>query len=637
MKIKYILILLCLSFFTCQNEIINVETPAVEDTIQPNTVLTNLMRKTSANNGKADDVLDNSSCFSVNLPVTIIVDDTTIVINTLNDLEQLETILNTTDDNIVEFVFPITIIFSNYTEVVIENEAQLLNFIENCEFENNDNIECINFIYPISFAIYDNSSNILDTVIINNDEELYQFLENLEANNNLIITLEFPVTLIYENGDTVEVNSNEELTQALETAAANCNTEEDECNFETISANLTQCVWVIGDENSSNNNFENYVFQFNTNGSFNLTEEITTSTISGLWNLNNTDTAIVLTLSELTGYEDDLGGDWQIITCSEDTVIIKKGDVTLQLQQFCDNDLDCVDDDLVLVECDEDGDATAIFNLTIPFENCTQLTSITYHINQQDAETGANPIPSPETFSNTVSPQIIYASISVNTIVEVVSLELYVEDCSQNAFECYQSFDAVLELCDENNDGFEVFDLTLAFANCEQDNHNLNYYLTQADAEAETNPLATPNSYTNTSVPEVIYVRVEIENQYQIVLIQLLLEDCNGNTICDEDTVENALLQCLWRPTDYNGSDNLADYNFDFQDNAILVVYNSQSTITTTWYVTQTANGLFIEFTNLAGSDIQALTGQWLIVDCADDTLQLQRDNEVLTLSQYCD
>ena len=35
-----------------------------------------------------------------------------------------------------------------------------------------------------------------------------------------------------------------------------------------------------------------------------------------------------------------------------------------------------------------------------------------------------------------------------------------------NLFECFESFDAVIELCDEGNDGTETFDLTTAFANC---------------------------------------------------------------------------------------------------------------------------------------------------------------------------
>ena len=32
-----------------------------------------------------------------------------------------------------------------------------------------DNIECVDFVYPISFSLYDSAFQILDTVVIEND------------------------------------------------------------------------------------------------------------------------------------------------------------------------------------------------------------------------------------------------------------------------------------------------------------------------------------------------------------------------------------------------------------------------------------------------------------------------------------
>ncbi len=49
------------------------------------------------------------------------------------------------------------------------------------ENEEDDDIECIDFQYPISISIYNTEFEIIDTVSIANDEALYNFIESLEG------------------------------------------------------------------------------------------------------------------------------------------------------------------------------------------------------------------------------------------------------------------------------------------------------------------------------------------------------------------------------------------------------------------------------------------------------------------------
>jgi len=158
-KFNYLLILAffaLLSFTSCQDEILEVTETDEETLIAPNSTLANLMQYTVTNDGSVDNIMDNSNCFSVNLPVTIIVNDITITINTLEDLAFIEEIFDEFDsaDDFLEFLFPITIILNDYEEIVIENESQLEAFIEACIDDEDDVIECIDFQYPISFSIY---------------------------------------------------------------------------------------------------------------------------------------------------------------------------------------------------------------------------------------------------------------------------------------------------------------------------------------------------------------------------------------------------------------------------------------------------------------------------------------------------
>ena len=268
-KINYLFAFFLFALFaltSCQDEISQIEDPNEQETIVPNSTLANLMSRTSANFGAADDILDGASCFSVALPVTIVLSDITIIIETQADLEELEDLLDDVniDDDILDFVFPITIIFSDYSQIVIANEDEFQNFIDQCIDDETDVIECVDFVYPISFSVFNSSFNLVDTVVINDDEALYNFLNELENDENaLIVSLNFPVTIEYANGETIEINSNEELANAIEAAEQYC--DDEICNEDEVLLNLIECPWEVF--LYTNNDLENlsgsYTFIFN--------------------------------------------------------------------------------------------------------------------------------------------------------------------------------------------------------------------------------------------------------------------------------------------------------------------------------------------------------------------------------------
>ena len=109
---------LILSFFallfvtSCQNEFLEETPQNQEETLVPDSPLTAVMRSTVTNDGTVDNILDESSCFTVNLPVTIIANGITITIDSLEDLEVIEEIFDEfgDDEDDLDFLFPITII-----------------------------------------------------------------------------------------------------------------------------------------------------------------------------------------------------------------------------------------------------------------------------------------------------------------------------------------------------------------------------------------------------------------------------------------------------------------------------------------------------------------------------------------------
>ena len=168
MKFRFsILVLLMILFvgFSCQEEANEETPPNQEETIAGDSTLANLMRSTASNDGTVDNIMDDSDCFTVNLPVTIIANGITLTIESLDDLGLIEIIFeqNANDEDDIEFLFPITIILNDYTEVNIESLEELETFIENC-VSNEEVIECVDFVYPITFSIYNTNFQVIDTV-----------------------------------------------------------------------------------------------------------------------------------------------------------------------------------------------------------------------------------------------------------------------------------------------------------------------------------------------------------------------------------------------------------------------------------------------------------------------------------------
>ncbi len=646
-RINHLLLYAFFALFTvtsCLDEVVIVDNPEEQETIQPNSQLATFMNNVTANYGAYDDILDDASCFSIELPVTIIVGDITIVIETIEDIEELEELFEEFEDveDFFEFVFPITIIFSDYTEIIIENLDQLEAFIEECELDEDDDdiIECVDFVYPISFSIFNAAFDIVDTITIENDEALYNFLDELEDDDNaLIVSLNYPVTLEYADGETITVNSNQELADAIEAAEEECDDDDDEidCDEDHVIALLTECPWDIEDEYYD---FDNYQIIFNEDGTLEITEGDTTSAIGGEWSITQTDDGLVLNLFELTAFEQDLGGAWFIVDCDDDELEIVREDYPIELEQDCEGD----EDDEVF-DCFEDFELEACvgpnneaeFNLsanTIGLIDCPYEFIASFHMTEADAEANINPIENTESYWS--GDGEVFLRIEANDgDYEIFTIYLIAEAC--NNFECFESFDAIITQCDNGTDGPYPFDLTIAFANCNPTADEVSYHESLDDAEAGINAISNPENYLMVGVEVIVYTRIVIGDQYEVFPIILVVEDC-GVGDCSELDVDAFLTECIWIPVNYNGSDNLMEWNFDFIPNSqSVIIYNNETEIEASWTTSGSEDGVIVTFANVAGPNIQAITGEWLVVECEEDRLEMHRGDDILVLERECD
>ena len=367
-------LLLCLCFIcitSCRTEDDLAIDPPIEETINANSTIADLISRTSQNDGSPDNIIDNASCLSIQLPVTVTVNEIEITIDDEDGYEEIEDIIDLFDDDVDSIVisYPITIILADFTTVVVNSDAELAALAANCvgENENDDDIECIDFQYPITASIFDENNNLITTITINNDNDMYNFIEDLDE--FAAVTISFPITVILADGTTQTINTIQELEDAIEIADDSCDEDDDndfdddDCDncstndLETVFADCSE--WTVDklerNDNDLEDNFVGYVFEFNTDGTILVTEGA--NTFNGTWEASGTgnNISVTINITDLPEFNDT----WNLHEIEQEPgevkVDLRLGDDRLRFESDCSTTGGTVDD-TALVNALTNGD-----------------------------------------------------------------------------------------------------------------------------------------------------------------------------------------------------------------------------------------------------------------------------------------
>lgn len=346
--IKYLLLLFIFSFIflSCQDDMADIPNEENSEIILPQSPLARLVKKLTSHNGSVDNILDLSNCISVELPVTVIIYGSEVVIETQEDIEEIEWEHDEIDN--LTFIFPITLILSDYSEITVQSEEQLENIIEECN-EEEDNTQCIDFKYPVSLAVYDSRNENLKTKTFHNDQRLYHFFEKL--NENEFVNFIFPIVLVDSEGTEITVENNDELEGYLRDAQNNCGEDDDDDNdedytLENFNEYLLKCPLRILNIKSGGESFTNEYnkshFIFGENG---LVEaKLDSEEVEGSWETILTDEGIKLELYFATLPE--FSNEWLVFDINHGRVkFYGDGKDMMTLKEDCDEDEDEDEDD----------------------------------------------------------------------------------------------------------------------------------------------------------------------------------------------------------------------------------------------------------------------------------------------------
>ncbi|MEM6721914.1 MAG: LamG domain-containing protein [Bacteroidota bacterium] len=430
-------------FYACQEETVQTSEPDAQETLVANTNLPVLMERIALLDGSVDNFIDNANCFMVDLPVTISINGVAYPLDSTDDYAAILQVINQANDPIFQISYPITIILSDYSEIVIENQSALLSEISNCAGPNQPDIdiECIDFQYPFSIAVFDVNFDVIQTETITDDETLFYFLQTL--NNGVVASINYPISLLHADGTVMTVNSNTELETAIAAAENTCDEDDDNsfndanCTEEFVTTNLLNCFWRI--TNFAGNEELAYEFYFNDDGSFTFsTDPMSSTAYTGNWEVSISQGSLVLNVSNIDTELTTFNGSWILDECSENQLILHSGSQEIILQKVCENatPFECFQDIQTTI-CDEENpfdgfvqmDLEALFISPIP---CTQEFTFTFHLSQVDADTNTNPL-IPNSYTNTSSVETLYLRIQdLEENFQVYTITIAIEECCTN-------------------------------------------------------------------------------------------------------------------------------------------------------------------------------------------------------------
>ncbi len=296
---------MALSFTSCQSDpddIVNEQ----ESTMAVDASTASLLTSVVSHDGSFDNIVDGASCFAVRFPYTVDVNGVEITIDSIEDLRLIEAVFDAFEEDvdILEFIFPITITLADYTEIVVENREDLMALAAQCvEGGDDDDIECIDVVYPVTFFTFNTDEVLTGTVTVNNDRELRRFMAGLSSSD--LISIDYPVTLKNFEGEEIIVNSNAELAAAIEAAREMCD-EDDDDDFndddfdkERLDNVLTTCPWLVREvrrnEVDQTEQYLEYLMTFDEDGTVVVNGQ-GGSLIEGTWMTRVTDNGALLKL-----------------------------------------------------------------------------------------------------------------------------------------------------------------------------------------------------------------------------------------------------------------------------------------------------------------------------------------------------
>jgi hypothetical protein len=298
--------------FSCQSEI-EEQNYDQQETVTSNSPIISYLQRVAMVKTVQDNIIDTSSYCTIKLPYTVVVNSTTIAINTAADYQKVVDNINayTTDNDVVTINFPLTMVYYNHYEKWISNQD---NFDELINYWNlyPDLLSKVNGLtinYPITINVYNSDKQIASSTAIANDKVFFNFVKNLTESQ--YISLKYPISITDYNNQTKLIKTNLEFENAIKYAIDYY----PENNIrpldftQTITVGSWKLSYFFGDSDASAN-YNGYEFVFKNDNSVVATKDGLSET--GQWEIKTEYNVKKFKINFSSGLLNKLNYNWQL-------------------------------------------------------------------------------------------------------------------------------------------------------------------------------------------------------------------------------------------------------------------------------------------------------------------------------------
>jgi hypothetical protein len=325
MKKILVIAILCIVGISCQTEELVVNN-APQDNLVADAQLAGKLLQMAQYPTAIDNVVDNTSCFSLQLPFTVVVNGQTLVVDAVSDYQVIRDILDasSTDNDSVTIQFPINITYADYSTATLQTQSELNAAVTNCV--SSIELSCISLGFPLGVNTYDSENQIADTFDLNNEQALFEFLQTISIYD--AVTLNYPISFTAPDGTVTSISNNDGLETAIDNFTDECLAGVDpgpgpgpDPTFDDIITDGTWYVSYFFRDQDDTDDYENYDFTFNDNGTVTVTGG---SGSTGTWATFIDSGDLELDLTFTASALDELAEDWTVIDYSPTLIKLQK-------------------------------------------------------------------------------------------------------------------------------------------------------------------------------------------------------------------------------------------------------------------------------------------------------------------------
>ena len=211
---KRILLILVLAAVSCYDD----DSTFIEsnDTAHNTSKLTTNIKSISLHDASYDDIIDNSSCFSLEFPYQVSVNSEIRTINSVEDINAID------ENDELEIIYPVSAVFYNYEKHQITSSAEFDLIANTCEEDFDITAHsCLDIQYPVAVKMFNQVGNDFHTMNVGHDQALFTLMDNLHDTD--VYEIDYPILLNDHSTGTVEsINSNLEFETIFDSTSVDC-------------------------------------------------------------------------------------------------------------------------------------------------------------------------------------------------------------------------------------------------------------------------------------------------------------------------------------------------------------------------------------------------------------------------------